>query len=149
MLPIKRMLCPTDFSKPSFKALDVAIELAGDFSAELVLLHVLHPIAIVPSPPPVNFNVRGYQRAAEVHTLKSLEKLALKGTSSRVKVKAKVLIGTAAQGIADAALKENADLIVIATHGETGWQRFVFGSVTEKVIRITEKPVLTIPASPE
>lgn len=148
MLPIKRMLCPTDFSKPSFKALDVAIELARYFSAELVLLHVIHPIATVPSPTPVNFDVRSYQRAAGVHTLKSLEKLALKG-APHVKVKAKVLIGTAAKGIADAALEENADLIVIATHGETGWQRYVFGSVTEKVVRIAEKPVLTIPASRE
>jgi nucleotide-binding universal stress UspA family protein len=43
----------------------------------------------------------------------------------------------------------NADLIVIATHGVTGWRRFIFGSVAEKVIRMAPCPVLTIQVSPD
>jgi nucleotide-binding universal stress UspA family protein len=53
-------------------------------------------------------------------------------------------LGSAANVIVDAAANEEADLIVIATHGETGLQRFVFGSVTEKVVRLATCPVLTI-----
>jgi nucleotide-binding universal stress UspA family protein len=45
-------------------------------------------------------------------------------------------------------VEESADLIVIATQGETELKRFVFGSVAEKVVRIAEKPVLVVPASP-
>jgi len=40
--------------------------------------------------------------------------------------------------------EEDADLIVISTHGQSGWRKFVFGSVAEKVIRIADCPVLTI-----
>jgi nucleotide-binding universal stress UspA family protein len=149
MLPINKILCPTDFSEASLRALDVAMELTGHFSAQLVLLHVVNPIAIVPSPSPAKFDVPGYQRAAEVHAMKKLEELASERTPDRTKITARVIIGIAAQGIADTALEESADLIVIATHGETGWKRFVFGSVAEKVVRITEKPVLTIPATAE
>ena len=47
--------------------------------------------------------------------------------------------------IAAAAERENADVIVIATHGWTGWRRFVFGSVADKVVRLASCPVLTIP----
>jgi len=44
------------------------------------------------------------------------------------------------------ASKEKVDLIVIATHGVTGWRHLVFGSVAEKVIRLAAEPVLAIPA---
>jgi nucleotide-binding universal stress UspA family protein len=148
MLPVKKILCPTDFSEPSLKALDTAMELARLFSAELVLLHVVHPIAIVPSPAPTKFDVPGYQQVAEVEAMKKLQQLASKETPGRIKVNARVLIGTPAQVISDTAEEEGADLIILATHGESRWPRFVFGSVAEKVVRIAEKPVLTIPASP-
>jgi nucleotide-binding universal stress UspA family protein len=54
------------------------------------------------------------------------------------------LLGAAANAIVDFAVKEHVDLIVIATHGETGLQRFIFGSVAEKVVRLATCPVLTI-----
>jgi len=47
------------------------------------------------------------------------------------------------------ASEENADLIVIATHGVTGWRHAMFGSVAEKVVRTARRPVLTIPAPQE
>jgi nucleotide-binding universal stress UspA family protein len=55
-----------------------------------------------------------------------------------------VKLGSAAEQIANMAVAEKSDLIVIATHGLTGWRRFVFGSVTEKVVRLAQCPVLTI-----
>jgi len=57
--------------------------------------------------------------------------------------------GDPAQEICQAAKEKGADLIVIATHGQTGWRRLVFGSVTEKVVRLAPCPVLTIPAQME
>jgi nucleotide-binding universal stress UspA family protein len=55
-------------------------------------------------------------------------------------------MGEAADEIVQMAKIEKADLIVIATHGVTGWRHLVFGSVAEKVIRLSERPVLVIPS---
>ena len=57
---------------------------------------------------------------------------------------ATVVTGEAAQEIVDFAAREQIDLIVIATHGLTGWQHFLTGSVTEKVVRLAPCAVLTI-----
>jgi nucleotide-binding universal stress UspA family protein len=53
--------------------------------------------------------------------------------------------GNAPDEIVKAAEAEEVDLIVIATHGWTGWRRFIFGSVAEKLVRLSTLPVLTIP----
>jgi nucleotide-binding universal stress UspA family protein len=57
-----------------------------------------------------------------------------------------VIHGKPAHEIVSLASQEMADIIVIATQGESGWQRFVFGSVAEKVVRHADCPVLTIRA---
>jgi nucleotide-binding universal stress UspA family protein len=61
-----------------------------------------------------------------------------------ISVRTQVISGKPAYEIVNLADEENADIIVIATHGESGWQKFLFGSVTEKVIRMASCPVLTI-----
>jgi nucleotide-binding universal stress UspA family protein len=148
MLLFSRILWPTDFSDASYEALQMAEELASCFGAELILLHVVHPIAVVPSPAPGQFNGPAYQRALEANALKTLQDIAKNKVSDHVKVRSGVLMGSAANAIVDSAAEEEADLIVIATNGETGLQRFVFGSVAEKVVRLATCPVLTIrPAS--
>ena len=60
-----------------------------------------------------------------------------------------VVLGDPAYKIVELASDENADIIIIATHGLTGWRKFIFGSVTEKVIRLANCPVLSIRVSPE
>jgi len=55
-----------------------------------------------------------------------------------------VTLGDPAKGILEIAEKERVDLIVIATHGRTGWPHLVTGSVAEKVVRHASSPVLTI-----
>jgi nucleotide-binding universal stress UspA family protein len=66
-----------------------------------------------------------------------------------IKARDQVIIGNPSQQIVETAKKESADIIVIATHGMTGWRRFIFGSVAEKVVRLAECPVLTVPAPSE
>jgi nucleotide-binding universal stress UspA family protein len=149
VLPFKRILWPTDFSNASYEALQRAVELATHFRAELILLHVVHPIAVVPSPAPSQFNGPAYQRAVEVHALQALQDIAKQKVPSHIKVRPGVLMGTAANVIVDSAAKEDADLIIISTYGETGLQKLVFGSVAEKVVRLAKCPVLTIRPSSE
>jgi nucleotide-binding universal stress UspA family protein len=150
VLRFSKILWPTDFSDASYEALQIADELASHFRAELILLHVVHPIAVAPSPAPSQFNGPAYQRSAEAQALQALQNIAKKKVSDNIKVRPGVLMGSAANVIVDSAAKEEADLIVIATNGETGLQRFVFGSVAEKVVRLATCPVLTIrPTSEE
>ncbi len=63
---------------------------------------------------------------------------------SGVEVRAEIVIGYAAEEILDLVEKENADLIVMGTHGRTGIDRILFGSVAERVVKSSSVPVLTI-----
>lgn len=151
-MPFKRILSPTDFSEPSYEAVKAANELAVHFSAELALIHVVSPVPSIPSPEAVSgFDVLSYQQEMEVYAKRSLDQVLQERISDEVKVRAMVKLGSAAEQIANTAATEKSDLIVIATHGLTGWRRFVFGSVAEKVVRLAECPVLTIhqPKEPE
>lgn len=151
MLPFKKILCPTDFSEPSYEALKVANELALHFSSELFVLHAVAPIPSANvSPPPAGkapskgFNISLYRQQLEEISKRSLKKLVEQRIAKGQKVHRIVVQGEASDQIIDAVEKQKIDLIVIATHGRTGWRRFIFGSVAEKVIRLAPCPVLTI-----
>jgi nucleotide-binding universal stress UspA family protein len=153
MLPFKRILCPTDFSEPALTALKRAEELARHFGAELVVAHVIPPI---PGPhayadPPVasSFDVPLYQQELAIYAEKMLKELVSHQISSEVRTRDQVTTGEVAPEINRIAQKEQVDLIVIATHGLTGWRHWVFGSVAEKVLRQAPCPVLTVVAPPE
>lgn len=145
MLPIKKILCPVDFSEPSYQALEVAGKLASSFSAELCVIHVVTE----------NINLDGLvnilsldvksirQRFLEKYKGK-LEKVIEEKVSMNVQVEPIVFEGIPAYDIVKIAELENPDVIVMATHGQRGWRHLVFGSVAEKVVRLTKYPVLTI-----
>jgi nucleotide-binding universal stress UspA family protein len=144
MLPIRKILCPTDFREPSLKGVATAEELAGHFGAELVLVTVVTPIH-----PSVAAESAGYMREEfreEMmhHATESLKQIAEEKIAADVSKRQFVAYGGAADEIVALAEKEGVDLLVIATHGWTGWRRFVFGSVAEKVIRMATCPVLTV-----
>jgi universal stress protein A len=150
ILPLERILCPTDYSEPSFEALDAAAELAGQFGAELILLHVVAPVPVLPAPyataAATSFDVAEYQRAMERNAGETLARIASERIGEAVRTRTLTVQGEAADEIARLAEAEGVDLIVIATHGRTGWRRVVFGSVAEKVVRLAACPVLCIRA---
>lgn len=147
MLPIKKILCPTDFSEPSFVGLKKANELADHFSAELILVHVVSPVHIYPSVQPgAGFNPAGYLEEMVDASRRSLEKVVKDMTLPDLQVRTSVLQGIPADQIIALAKSEEVDVIVTATHGWTGWRRFIFGSVAEKVVRSATCPVVTVPA---
>ncbi|HIJ55355.1 MAG TPA: universal stress protein [Deltaproteobacteria bacterium] len=145
MLPITKILWPTDFSEPSYEALKVAGEMALHFSAELILAHVVTPIPVIPiHDDPTSFNLPLYEKEMEASAEKSMARISKKRVSQEVNQRSKVVYGDPATQIVRLATDETVDLIVIATHGLTGWRKFMFGSVTEKVIRMSPHPVLSI-----
>jgi len=147
MLPIKNILCPTDFSDPSYEALKAADELAAHFGASLHIINVVPLVPIVEAPIGVesaSFNVASYQQELEGQAQKSLKNMAEQKISRGVTAVTEVLIGNAAGEVMRYAGEKGIDMIVIATHGLSGWRRFISGSTTEQIVRQASCPVLTI-----
>lgn len=140
MTNIQNILCPIDFSPPSQKALDYATFLAKQFQANLQLLHVIEPL--------VSSMLMGHalQMAAQVEA--ELEEQAKKELSkiaqnlNYTKLSTKTLRGNTFAEILEEA--QNADLIVLGTHGRSGLSHLLLGSVAERVVRKAPCPVLTV-----
>jgi nucleotide-binding universal stress UspA family protein len=146
MLPPKLILSPIDFSDSSHEALDTAASLAARYGAELLLVHVVAMLPRLPSPATI-FNEAGFEQELHKDAVKRLDDLV--GKMAQNGVKARSELGTAndvAMEIIRIAEHNNVDLIVIATHGMTGWHRLAFGSVAEKVVRLAPEPVLVLRA---
>jgi universal stress protein A len=148
LLPFKKILCPTDFSEPSLKALQYGMELALHFAAELHIVHVIAPVPPqypYPTPPFISgYDLAAYQQELAVSAENALKELVAQKVSPQVRTLITVVSGDAATEIVRLAREKEVDLIVIATHGQTGWRHLVFGSVARKVVRLAQCPVLTI-----
>lgn len=144
MLLAKKILCPTDFSAPAEESVHTAAEMAQQLGAELILLNVIPVLPTLPPDPNYVFKVPEYERYLHSDAERQLNALAARLTAMNIKVRPLISHGPVAEEIVTVAKTENADLIVIATHGSRGWHRLVFGSVAEKVVRLAECPVLTV-----
>lgn len=146
MLTIKKILCSTDFSEPSYEGLKYAIEMASHFGAELCVVHVVPVVPSLPPNPNFVFEVPEYERALHAEAEQKLRELKEQQIPKEIKARTVIGHGDAGNEIVRLAEDEGADLIVIATHGETGWRYFIFGSVAEKVARLAPCPVLSVRA---
>jgi universal stress protein A len=146
MFPLKKILCPTDFSEPSLKGVEAAAEFAATYSGEVMLIHVIPPAHTLTPPAIPSGKVLEYYEDLSRFAQKSLDDLIDEKFSQDVSVSSRVVQGNPSDEIVRIASEEKVSLIVIATHGATGWRRFMFGSVAEKVVRMAGCPVLTIPA---
>jgi nucleotide-binding universal stress UspA family protein len=149
MLSFTKILCPIDFSGASRTALDAAAEVAAQFQSEMYLVHVVPVVPPLPHDPNYVFGVPEYERALHADAERQLKALADALTAKGRIVHTIVGHGDAGSEIVRVANDEAVDLIVIATHGMTGWRHVVFGSVAEKVVRLAHRPVLTVPAPRE
>lgn len=143
---LRRILAPTDFSADSRFAIRHARSLAATAGATLELLHVL-PNFEVPLPMnPGGFGVSGgVVQDLEAAARKALAEIAGE-KGPRVDIESLVWQGAAASTILNRADESEADLLVLATHGHSGLDRLLLGSVTEKVARLARCPVLVLPA---
>jgi nucleotide-binding universal stress UspA family protein len=144
MFPIRRILCPTDFSEGASEAISQASEFALQAGAAIYLVNVIPVLPALPTDPNFVFKVPEYERALHADAHRHLEQLAQGLRAKRLETQTFVGHGDAAAEIVRIAKQEQVDLIVIATYGKTGWRRFAFGSVTEKVVRLATCPVLTL-----
>jgi nucleotide-binding universal stress UspA family protein len=149
MFPPKLIMSPIDFSDPSNEALKTAADMAALYGAELCLVHV---VPVIPKLPSVTtfFHEGQYEEELLTDARKQLEETA--GKLSDRGGKAKIEVGMAndvSMELLRIAEHDHVDLIVISTHGMTGWHRLAFGSVTEKVVRLATCPVLVLRAQPK
>ena len=145
MITIRKILVPTDFSPNSERALDLAIDFAVRFEAEIVLVHVLAP----PVYPAMTFgaaaaSLPNIHEEVRKNITAQLEGLRQKLVARGVRARAVVRDGSPFTEIVVAAQDEACDLVVIATHGYGGIKHLLLGSTAERVVRKAPCPVLTV-----
>ena len=148
-MPFANIVCAIDFSETSSKALESAVELARTFGAGLTLLYVYQPPTyalpdaslVLPSPEMLNAALRDVD-----NELATWKKRAEERGAAKVAVASEQ--GTPWQVIVEWAKQHGADLIVLGTHGRTGFSRLMLGSVAERVVRGATCPVLTVHPGP-
>jgi nucleotide-binding universal stress UspA family protein len=138
-----KILVPIDFSPSSHAALDAATELAEKFHAELYLLHVIPEFPVVALPETISEEtiIEAAKKAAAEHFEVSKAGLVAKG----VKATTNIEVGSDVAGsILDAIDREKIDLLVLTTHGLSGWYPQVFGSIAEKLVKLAQCPLLLL-----
>jgi nucleotide-binding universal stress UspA family protein len=146
MVSITRILCPVDLSEFSRHALRHALALAEWYEAQVTVCHVysapqpLLPVTGMPGNVPLPPPAQPDEIAEDVRRFCTS---ALQDSGESVKIV--VREGNAAKEIALLAEQLPADLLVLGTHGRSGFERLFLGSVAEKVLRTTHAPVMTIP----
>ncbi|MGH2375766.1 MAG: universal stress protein [bacterium] len=140
---VKRILVPTDFSPGAEPALHWASALAGVFGAEMLLLHVLDVrLAAIAGLPPQMASMPAVDelvQSASAEAAQQLRALGERFPDARTIFKE----GVPRVIILEVAKAEDADLIIMGTHGRTGLSHAFFGSVAEHVVRHSDIPVLT------
>lgn len=129
------ILVPTDGSECAEVAIGYAKDLAAHYEATVHVLHVVDSRTIENAP--------RLERTRDENT-EMVEAVCEDIAEADIPVKNEVRTGIPHQEILDYATREGIDLITMGTHGRTGVKRYLLGSVTEKVVRSSEIPVLTV-----
>ena len=138
---IGRILVPVDFSEHSQKALRYALAFATQFGAEVTLAHIVEQM-VYPGdwmyPPLAVTDFATEKREQVIARLQALD------AGSGVKTQHIVRLGRAWQEVIEIAQEIKADMIILATHGDTGLKHALLGSVAEKIVRHAPCPVLSV-----
>ena len=145
MTAIKRMLVPTDFSQASDLAFAYAVDMAAREGSTLHLLHVLDEANFATAYPDGFYvELPGVRTQLTDEANARLEKMVARCTAANVAATTELAVGRAARVIVQTATTRGTDLIVIGTHGRSGFAHLMLGSVTERVVRMAPCAVLTV-----
>jgi nucleotide-binding universal stress UspA family protein len=141
-LPRRKVVVPVDFSDDSFHAIDVALEIAGDASR----VHVFH---VMPEPHIMEPEVQWQMIDSENRSRRAEEALRSRLSDEKYRsLQIEIDFGNPGYRIAEYAEKTGADLIVMPSHGRSGVQRIMLGSVAERVTRLSHCPILVLRKPP-
>ena len=143
---IRTIIVPVDFSDCSLAGLKYAIRMAGEVGARIILLHVadLGPVMMSTG----DYGSPAHTKAARRRCGDQMETFLKRVDLNGVPVDTSAVAGYCPDAIYQAAAKEDADLIVISTHGRTGLRHALLGSVAETTVRHSPCPVLVVPSFP-
>ncbi len=138
-----RLLVPTDFSERSEAAVKYAVEIARRMHAKLTLLH------IVAEPSAFDYSLGGFPPGEWEQTkVEAEQKLAEETTRTKLTYReVDSLLRTGLdlhKEILNAVKETSADLLVLSTHGYTGWKHLLFGSDAEKILEHAHCPILVV-----
>jgi nucleotide-binding universal stress UspA family protein len=144
-IEVRRILAPVDFSDNTPPILEWAAHLAEEHGSSVVLLHAYHL--------PVEFQqLEGaylppdFWASVRAEAEESLSRYAKELTDKGIPAENAVCEGYAATVIVEEAARRDADLIVIGTHGRSGFKHLLLGSIAERVVHKAPCPVLTVRA---
>ncbi len=141
MAASKTYLVPVDFSKGSESALNKAIKLAGENKGKLLLVHVISTNFSFP----LEVGFENIFEAMEKDARERMKKLVRRKGLKPGQYRSVLIRGMdTALLIADVARKSRASMVVMGSHGRTGIQRLMLGSVAERTLRYTKCPVLIV-----
>lgn len=145
MVKVTKILYPTDFSDPSACALYYAVEMAKKFDAELVMMHVLLDESQMVSFYLPQITVQNLSKDMEDGAKAKMEEfVSTTSALNDVEYSTVMVKGIADDEIIKYAKENGIDMIVLGTHGRTGFEHVIFGSTAEKVVRAAHCPVLTV-----
>jgi nucleotide-binding universal stress UspA family protein len=146
MIEIRRILCPIDLSDYSRRAVDHAVAIARWYGSSITALHVFSPMPTAPFAPwPGAFEPTGLAASDRDQLLAQTRAFVEREAAPGITIDALIREGNAAAEILACASSLKPDLLIMGTHGRSGFERLVLGSVTEKVLRKAGAPVLTVP----
>lgn len=144
MAAITRVLCAIDFSDCSRRALDHAIAIGRWFGADIDVLHVT-PEPLVSGRAEMQMRLQALRTEAHAEAIQQTKRFIESARASDLNVHVSVERGDPAAVIVAAAPSAEAGLVVMGTHGRSGFERLLLGSVTERVLRRVRCPLLTVP----
>ena len=144
MSQFKHLLVAIDFTKPSIKALETALELAVRLGSRLTIVHTVVKVAEgVSMHGGSGYDVGLYeQQSTQART--EIEQLLLKQNTEGVKTEIVIESGRAQDQINAIASKMGADMLILGTHGRKGMNKLLLGSVAEEVLRNSHLPFLCV-----
>lgn len=140
----KRILIATDGSDKSKKAAEEGMELAKALGAQVIALNVINEVVIASAVRQLGSDRKEVEERLKVAGEKAVDNIKAMGTKMGVNVDAIVTIGAPANTVIDMAGAEQADLIIMGSHGESGATKLLIGSVVQKVLYWATIPVLVV-----
>ncbi|MFC6825545.1 universal stress protein [Halopelagius fulvigenes] len=136
----ERILVPTDGSEAADGAIRNAIDIASQYDATIHALYVVDASVYTSIETGADLVVESLEEEGQ----KAIAEVTDRARAAGVESESAVVSGSTHQSILDYADDHGIDLIVMGTHGRTGIDRYLLGSVTEKVVRRSDVPVLTV-----
>ncbi len=148
MAKVKRILFAIELSELSEEIYQWANLMGQQFNAELHIVHVLPDLNEWALPYTVHPNLVEEQNRMIRNAEKKLDEYCSRNINSEIPYKRQVLVGKPAEQVVNYIQSEHISLVIIGTHGRSGMDRSLFGSVADRVLRFSPVPVLTINPHP-